>query len=312
MENKKDGQQKDFRSGMAAIVGRPNVGKSTLLNYILEEKVAIVSSIPQTTRHQIRGIYNGERGQIVFLDTPGLHLPKDALGKHMNASARETLKDADCIIHLVDSSEPTGEEEEIVADSLKKIKKPIILGLNKIDLKGKYVDEYIALWERAGGKPATELENFTILPLSAKSGYHIPKLLDFVFESLPKGPALYPADIISDVPQKLAVSDIIREKLFWAMRQEIPHSIAVLVNEIKPKKKNVSYISAEILIERESQKKIIIGKNGEVLKKVGTLARKDLEGLFEGKVFLDLYVRVAPKWRQNEAVLQELGHVFKD
>jgi len=304
-------EKEDFRSGMVAIIGRPNVGKSTLLNYILKEKVAIVSSIPQTTRHRIKGIYNDERGQIVFLDTPGLHVPKDMLGKRMNWAAKETIKDADCIIHLVDTSEATGVEEELVVNALKRVKKPVILGLNKIDLKGKYVDEYIALWEKVKGKPVTEFRNFILLPLSGKTGYYIDKLLGVIFEHLPKGPALYPEDILSDVPQKLAVGDIIREKLFWMMRQEIPHSLEVVVNEIKQKKNNILYVSAEIFIERESQKSIVIGKKGEVLKKVGTLAREELEGLLGKKVFLDLYVRLERKWRENESLLTELGHDFE-
>ena len=299
---------KDFRCGMVSIVGRPNVGKSTLLNHILKEKVAIVSKVPQTTRLKVRGIFTDQRGQIIFFDTPGLHLAKDALGHCMNASSQESMQDADCIIHLVDSSEPTGREEEMVVERLKDARAPLILGLNKIDLKGRHADQYISLWQKIKKEAINNTSLFLILPLSAKTGYNVDQLLDFIFARLPKGPALYPEDIISDMPQKIAVADIIREKLFQIMRQEVPHSIGVVVRQMVSRKENLVYIDAEILVERESQKEIVIGKNGAILKRIGTIARAELEGLLESKVFLDLHVKSEKRWRDNPSLLEEMGY----
>ena len=296
-----------FRCGMVTIIGRPNTGKSTLLNAIVQEKIAIVSNVPQTTRHQIRGIYNDERGQIVFIDTPGLYLGKDKLDQLLIKSAFSSTRDVDCVIHLVDSSEATGQEEHEVVKRLSTVKVPIILGLNKIDLKGKHVPAYIALWEKAKGKSVQEMENFVLLPLSGRSRRNIDKLLDIIFDFLPVGPALYPLDVVTDVPQRIAIADIIREKYLLIMREEIPHSIAVSVETIQPKKNNVLYISAFVFVERESQKEIVIGKRADVLKKVGTRAREELEILLKSNIFLDLQVKTQKKWRDDSYFLEELG-----
>ena len=292
---------------MVSIIGRPNVGKSTLLNTILDEKVSIVSKVPQTTRHQMRGMYNDERGQIIFIDTPGLYLGKDKLDQMLTRAAFSATQEVDCVIHLVDTSEPTGQEERAVVQRLSTVSAPIILGLNKIDLKGKFLPEYISLWEKSKGKPVQEMERFVLLPLSGKSHTNIDKLLDILFDLLPKGHALYPMDVICDIPQKMAISDIIREKFLNVMREEIPHSLAVVVEAVQPKKNKVVYISALVFIERESQKEIVIGKNGDVLKKVGTLARQELEDLLEGKVFLDLHVKVQKRWRDDVSFLGDMG-----
>ena len=297
----------DFRCGMVTIVGRPNVGKSTLLNTIVGEKVAIVSKIPQTTRHPIRGIYNDERGQIVFTDTPGLYMGRDRLDQLLIKAAFSSTQDVDCVIHLVDTSEPTGKEESEVVKRLSTVKVPIILGLNKIDLKGKYLPEYIALWEKAKGKPIQQIERFVLLPLSGKTKKNIDKLLDLLFEFVPVGPALYPLDIVSDVPQRIAISDIIREKYLCIMREEVPHSIAVSVDIIQPKKNNILYIGALIYVERESQREIVIGRKAEVLKKVGSEARQELEVLLNSKIFLDLQVKTKKNWRDDSFFLEDLG-----
>ena len=297
----------NFRCGMVTIVGRPNVGKSTLLNAIVQEKIAIVSKVPQTTRNQIRGIYNDERGQIVFIDTPGLYLGKDKLDQLLIKSAFSSTQDVDCVIHLVDTSEATGPEEQEVVKRLSTVKVPIILGLNKIDLKGKHLPAYIALWEKVRGKSVQEMNNFILLPLSGRTRKNIDKLLDIIFEFLPIGPALYPFDTVSDVPQRIAIADIIREKFLSLMREEIPHSIAVAVETIQPKKNNVLYISAFIFVERESQKEIVIGKRADVLKKVGTQAREELQTLLNSRIFLDLQVKTQKKWRDDSYFLQELG-----
>ncbi len=300
----------NFRCGMVSIVGRPNVGKSTLLNAILGQKVAIVSKVPQTTRNQIRGIYNDERGQIVFIDTPGLVLGKDKLDQLLKKISVGMMQDADCIIHLVDTHDPVGQEEEEIVNRLKSLKVPIILGLNKVDLKGRCIPEYLTLWERMKGRSVHEMKSFTLLPLSGRKGTNIDKLLDILFENLPKGPALYPQDMLLDVPQKIVIADIIREKLLAIMRDEVPHAVAVFVEDIQQRPKKLIHIRAQILVERESQKMIVIGKKGEVLKRVGTLAREELEYLLESKVFLELYVKAKKNWRDNDAILQELGYDF--
>ena len=296
------------RCGVVSIVGRPNVGKSTLLNKIVGEKVAIVSRVPQTTRNQVRGLYNDERGQIIFIDTPGLHLGKDRLDKFMNQSASGTIEDADCIIYLVDSSRAVGEEERIVSDRLKGVNSHVILGLNKIDLKGKYVADYIALWEGAKGKPVNEIPNLTLLPLSGNRGTNIEKLIDILFEHLPEGPLLYPSDIVCDVPQKLVVADIIREKFFQILKQEVPHDLGVVIEDMRPVRKNTMNIKALILVERDTQKSIVIGKSGQVLKKAGTQARQELEELLGTKVFLECHVKARKRWRDNIALLQDCGY----
>ncbi|MCK5179813.1 MAG: GTPase Era, partial [Candidatus Omnitrophica bacterium] len=295
MANKKE--KSNTRCGMVSIIGRPNVGKSTLLNQIVGEKVTIVSRVPQTTRHQVRGIYNDERGQIVFIDTPGMHLGRDKLDKCMNQSASGTVDDVDCVIYLVDTSRLVGEEEESIAAKFKGTKIPVILGLNKIDLRRRNVADYIALWERAMGKPINEIKNFTLVSLSGQKGTNIEKLVDILFDYMPEGPELYPVDIVSDMPQRLALADIIREKLFKVLKKEIPHSLGVVIEDMKLLRKKTMNIKALIFVERDTQKEIVIGKNGAVLKKAGTLARSDLEDLLDMKVFLECYVKTKKNWR---------------
>jgi GTP-binding protein Era len=302
-----------LKSGMVAIVGRPNVGKSTLLNSILGEKVSIVSDVPQTTRHQIRGIHTDERGQIVFIDTPGIHAGKDKLDKYMNRASLGSIDSVDAIIHMVDASEKTGLEEHHVISRLNKCAKPIIVALNKIDItKGKFVPEYIKLWEDIRGVAMTEMKDVTLLPVSALKGTNVPKLIDLLFEQMPQGPFLYPADAITDFPKRMAMADLIREKLFKLMREEIPHSIAVIIEGVQPKKGKVLHIRAAILVERESQKEIVIGKAGAILKQVGSEARRDLEELVDSKVFLELFVKSSSHWREDYSTLEEMGFVFSD
>jgi GTP-binding protein Era len=293
------------RCGTVSIVGRPNVGKSTLLNHVVGEKVSIVSQVPQTTRNQIRGIYTEERGQIVFIDTPGIHKNKDKLDQFMNKAA--TIE-TDCVIHLVDCGDPVGPEEETVVRKLASLTVPVVLGLNKVDITDKFIPEYISLWEKVTEKPVTQLERFVILPLSGKTGMNTEKLLDALFELLPPGPALYPADVVCDIPQRMAVADMIREKFFQIMRQEVPHALAVLIEDMQPKRNKVVHIRALVLVERESQKNIVIGKNGNILKEVGTLARQELEDLMDGKVFLELFVKSKRNWRQDYSLLVEMGY----
>lgn len=306
-------QNKKLKSGFVAIVGRPNVGKSTLLNAILGEKVSIVSNVPQTTRRQIRGIHTDERGQIVFIDTPGIHAGKDKLDKYMNRASFNSIDSVDVALHLVDASEATGMEEKHVVSKLNKCGKPIIVGLNKVDItKGKFVPEYIQLWEQTRGVPMTEMTDLTLFPLSGLKGTNVKKLVDLLFEQMPEGPLLYPEDTLTDLPKQMAMADLIREKLFLLMREEVPHSIAVLIDNVQPKKGKVLHIKATILVERESQKEIVIGKGGAILKQVGSEARKDLEDLVDNKVFLELYVKTASNWREDYSTLEDMGYIFSD
>lgn len=297
--------------GIVAIIGRPNTGKSTLLNRILGEKVAIVSQVPQTTRNIIRGILNEARGQIVFVDTPGLHKPDDQLNKQMNILAEDSASGADVVLHLIDSSKNIGEEEARVVDFLVTSKAPVVLALNKIDLGGKFISEYLALWEKKKGKPVKELaDKLIIFPLSALKGTNVDKLLDLLFSLLPQSSPLYPEDALTDFPLRLACADIIRQPLFECMREEIPHSIAVLVDEIAERSEKMAYIKADIFVERPSQKAMVIGKNAQVLKKAGIQARKELEALLEKKVFLDLNVKVKENWRHDTELLKRMGIIL--
>ncbi|OGX29924.1 MAG: GTPase Era, partial [Omnitrophica WOR_2 bacterium RIFCSPHIGHO2_01_FULL_48_9] len=259
-------------------------------------------------RNRIRGIYNDERGQIIFIDTPGLVLGRDSLDKLLKKASFGTVEEADCIVHLVDSSEPTGLEERNIVERLSKVKAPVIVGLNKIDLKGKHVSAYIELWEHIKGKPIQEIKNLILLPLSGERKTNVEKLIDLLFDCLKEGPALYPKDIVCDIPKKIVIADIIREKFLNIVRQEVPHSLTVVVESIEPRRGKVLYIRAVVLVERDSQKEIVIGKAGHVLKEVGTLARQELEELLERKIFLETHVKAQKDWRDDVSLLQELGY----
>ena len=296
------------KSGMVSIVGRPNTGKSTLLNKIVGEKIAIVSKVPQTTRRQIRGIYSDERGQIVFIDTPGFHKQKDNLDKYMNNSSTSTIDEVDCLIYLVDTTRRIGEEEHLMIEKVKRAKVPVIFGLNKVETKLGQPDVYIEFLEEAYGKPVTEIENVTLIALSGKTGINIDQLINVLYDHLPHGPMLYPVDIISDMPQKQVFADTIREKLFLTLRDELPHAVGVFIEHTQPRKGNTLQIKALIYVEKNTQKEIVIGKNGSNLKKVGTLAREDLEDLLEQQVFLELFVKVNARWRDDVTTLHELGY----
>lgn len=299
-----------LKCGFVSIIGRPNVGKSTLLNAIVGEKVAIVSPVPQTTRCAVKGIYTEKRGQIVFIDTPGWHIGRDGLDRFMNQSCLNALEGVDCVIHLVDTSKPIGEEEFRIVERLKNVKMPIVLGLNKIDLKGEFIAQYISLWEEARGKKIDDFENFIMIPLSGLKGTQVEKLMDVIFPFLPQGPFFYEPDIVTDTPRKIVIADIIREKLFLQMREEVPHSIAVTIEEVRPAKGKTTYIRAVVMVERESQKEIVIGSKGSMLKLIGTLAREELEGLMETKVFLEIYVKSRQHWRDDSSMLEDMGYVF--
>ncbi|MCL5774285.1 MAG: GTPase Era [Firmicutes bacterium] len=294
-----------FKSGFAAILGKPNVGKSSFINRIIGKKIAIVTSKPQTTRRRILGVLNGAGYQIVFVDTPGFYKPRHILGEYMLESAKEEAKEADIVIFMVDASTPPLPEDNHVAEFLasgsqKKIKR--ILLVNKIDriepeiLAGR-IEEYKAL---------TNFEE--IIPISCLTGENLEKAGDSVVKYLPEGFPFFPPEQTTDLDEKIQISEIIREKAMSLSRQEVPHGIMVEVEELKPgKKPGYIYISAYIYVEKESHKKIIVGKGGERLKQVGTLARKEIEEILEKKVYLELWVKVKPDWRDREDILKAWG-----
>ncbi len=296
------------KSGMASIIGRPNVGKSTLLNRLVGSKIAIVSNIPQTTRQQIRGVYTDERGQIVFIDTPGFHHGDDRLHAYMLKSTEHSMHGVDCIVHLVDTMDRVGLDEERLVERLNSLNVPVILGLNKVDKNARYLSDYIKLWEQVRGCSADQMERFTILPLSGKTGIHLDELYEAIFSYLPTGPFLYPEDAVSDMPKKMAIADVIREKLYGILKEEVPHAVAVVVERFRAVRGNTFRIEAVIVVERESQKKIVIGRKGENLKRVGTAARAELEPLLGRQVFLDLHVKTRRGWRDDDRLLMEMGY----
>lgn len=296
-------ESKKHYSGFAAIVGRPNVGKSTLTNHLIGEKIAIMSDRPQTTRNKIMCIMNTDNAQIMFLDTPGIHKPHHKLGEYMVRTAESTLKEVDVILFVVDASEKRGTGEEYITELLQKVKTPVILVVNKIDkLQDKdklfrIIDSYSKTYDFAA-----------IVPVSALEDEEFPGLVAEITKHLPEGPAYFPDDMITDQPERVIAAEMIREKILLLTRDEIPHSIAVEVEEFKERDNDDVYIRATIFVERDSQKGIVIGAKGSLLKKIGQQARADIEGLLGCKVFLDLWVKVKADWRNKEKALKQFGY----
>lgn len=300
-----------LKSGIVAIVGRSNVGKSTLLNQLVGEKVAIVSPTPQTTRTQIRAILNEARGQIVFLDTPGMHVCRHALDRAMIASIRDALLGADVILHLVDAAKRVGEEERMVIEGLKDEKVPVILGLNKADKSLEHEQEYILAWEKKIGKKLEEVPGrIQPIRLSGLTGLNVDCLIGELFERLPAGEPLYPDDVLTDFPRQLALQDIFREKLLAYLKEEMPFSIAVLADQIIDRNPKLLVVHITVFVERDSQKAIVIGRRGEILKKTGEAARHEMEDVYGKKVYLDLWVKVNENWKQDRELLREIGYVM--
>jgi GTP-binding protein Era len=295
------------RCGFCVLVGRPNVGKSTFLNSIFGKKLSIISQVPQTTRFSIRAIYNDERGQIVFIDTPGIYLSNKHLVKFLSSRSFSAKDEADMVIYMVDISRSPGKEEQEVLESLRDFKGPVIMLLNKRDLGQQYADDYIGLWKQTVEDKNDKLKYF--IPISSLEKKGLDDALSAIFENLPQSPPLYPPDIESDLPDKLFISDIIREKIFAHMKKEVPHSVAVKVDAIEERKNNVLFIQATIIVERGSQKAIVIGKRGNMLKEVGREARTELEKIFEKRIFLDLWVKVHKNWQKDIHTLKELGYI---
>lgn len=294
-------QKTSFLSGFVAIIGRPNVGKSTLLNQVIGQKIAIMSNKPQTTRNKIHGVYTTENSQIVFLDTPGIHKPQSRLGDYMMKVAEGTLREVDAILFLVDAAEGIGGGDRFIIERLKQVNTPVILVLNKIDqVHPEQLLPVIASYK--------DLYSFAeIVPISALLGSNVNTLLDTLSGYLEEGPQYYPADQVTDHPEQFVCAELIREKILHLTREEIPHSIAVTIEQMKREDNDVVHISAVIFVERDSQKGIIIGKRGALLKEVGQQARADIEALLGSKVFLELWVKVKKDWRNQERILKDLG-----
>ena len=298
-------QNKNFKSGFVGIIGRPNVGKSTFLNCIMSQKLAIVTAKAQTTRNKIQGIYTTDNEQIIFVDTPGIHKATHELGKIMNQIVYDSLDGMDVILYFVDARFPISDTDANVLDSLRKEKTPVILVLNKVDLvdnKEKLqanIESYKNHFNFSGG-----------ITISAEFGYSVDSLLEMIISRLSVGPMYYPEDQILDQPERFVVAELIREKILLNTNEEVPHSVAVVIESFKQNKKNKDLIeiNAVIIVERPSQKKIIIGKNGDKIKKIGKDARIEIASFLGNKVYLELFVKVVPNWRNQKSYLKEYGY----
>jgi GTPase len=308
----------DYRSGFVAVIGRPNVGKSTLLNRLLGQKIAITSDKPQTTRDQILGIRTEENGQYIFLDTPGIHRPKHKLGQHMVQVAEETItNDADVVLWLVDVSVPPTDEDEMIAARLQELHggrplPPILLGLNKIDewhgdvaILEERVQAYSALLRWLEESRGEEIPAYWF---SALSGQGVDELLANLRQRLPQGPQYFPEDQVTDLNMRFLVAELIREQVLNSLHQEVPHSVAVGITEFEERSDELTYIAATIYVERASQKGIVLGSGGAMIKQIGRLARPQIEEMVGTKVYLELWVKVWEKWRRKDNMLRRLGY----
>ena len=293
---------KKFQSGFVTLIGRPNVGKSTLMNHLIGQKIAITSRKPQTTRNRIQTVYTDERSQMIFLDTPGIHKPKNKLGTYMVNVAERTLTEVDVILWLVEPDEKAGPGDTVILEKLKRVKTPVILIINKIDTIDKSeVGSRIKYWQ--------SLHQFkAVIPVSALRGLNVDTVLDEIREYLPEGPMYYDADTVTDQPMRQIAAEIIREKALRRLEDEIPHGIAVAIDVMKPRKDGIWQIDASIVCERDSHKGIIIGKQGSMLKSIGMDARKDIELLVGGQVNLKLWVKVRKEWRDSDIQLKNFGY----
>ena len=289
------------KSGFIAVIGRPNVGKSTLINQLIGQKIAIMSDKPQTTRNRILCVLTQPDAQFIFLDTPGIHKPKHKLGQYMVKAAEGTLKEVDAVFFVVDASEKMGPGEFYILERLQATARPVILVVNKLDLIEReqvlpIISRYTEKYEFAG-----------VVPISARDEVNLDSLLEEAKKYLPEGPQYYPEDMVTDQPERLIAAELIREKALLLTREEIPHAIAVDLDEMTARPNGDTYIRATVYVERDSQKGIVIGNRGAMLKEIGALARKDIEMLLGTKVFLDLWVKVRKDWRNRDHVLREFG-----
>ncbi|WP_339193091.1 GTPase Era [Aeribacillus sp. FSL W8-0870] len=291
----------EFKSGFVSIIGRPNVGKSTFINRVIGQKIAIMSDKPQTTRNKIQGVYTTENSQIIFIDTPGIHKPKHKLGDFMMKVAQNTLKEVDLILFMINAEEGLGRGDEYIMERLKETDTPVFLVVNKIDRV--HPDDLLPLIDQYREK----FEFQEIVPISALQGNNIETLLGQIEAYLPEGPQYYPSDQVTDHPERFIISELVREKVLHLTREEIPHSVAVVVDSIEKRENHAVYIAATIVVERNSQKGIIIGKQGRMLKEIGKRARVDIENLLGSKVFLELWVKVQKDWRNRLSQLRDFG-----
>ena len=299
--------KENFKSGFVAIIGRPNVGKSTLMNHLIGQKIAITSKKPQTTRNKIQTVYTCEDGQIIFLDTPGIHKAKNKLGEYMVNVAEQTLKDVDVILWLVEPTTYIGAGEKHIAEQLQKTSLPVILVINKVDTVKKddilqVIDNYRKLYDFA-----------EIIPASALRGQNTKDIVNSLFKYMPYGPMFYDEDTVTDQPQRQIVAEIIREKALHALDEEIPHGIAVTIEKMRERKgQHIVDIEATIICERDSHKGIIIGKQGSMLKKIGSNARFEIEKMLEERVNLKIWVKVKKDWRDSDTLMKNFGYNKKE
>ena len=294
-----------YKAGFATLIGRPNVGKSTLMNKLIGQKIAITSNKPQTTRNRIQTVYTSEEGQIVFLDTPGIHKAKNKLGNYMVGVAERTLSEVDVILWLVEPTNYIGAGEQHIIEQLKKTKTPVILVINKVDkVKKEEILEYIDTYRK-------QLDFAEIVPVSALKGDNCETLISCIMKYLPYGSAFYDEDTITDQPMRQIVAELIREKALRCLDEEIPHGVAVSIDSMKYRK-NICDIDATIICERDTHKGIIIGKGGSMLKKIGSTARPDIEDLLEMQVNLQLWVKVKKDWRDSDFLLKNFGYNPQD
>lgn len=298
-------EKKDFKSGFVALIGRPNVGKSTLLNYLVGQKVAIMSPQPQTTRNKISGIYTDDQEQIVFIDTPGIHKPKNKLDDFMDKSSYSALDEVDVVLFMVEP-EPAGKGDQYIAELLKKIKKPVFLVINKIDKV--HPDELLSIIDSYNN-----LGDFAeIVPISASQGNNVSELIKTIAKYLPEGPQFYDADQLTDRPEYFIVAELIREQVLKLTHEEVPHATAVVVDRMRDHEGGKLQVEATIYVERPGQKGIIIGKKGQMLKQIGIAARQEIEALLGEKVNLRLWVKVQKNWRSDPAFLKSIGYNAKE
>ena len=291
----------DYKSGFVTLIGRPNVGKSTLMNYLIGQKIAITSNKPQTTRNRIQTVLTREEGQIVFVDTPGIHKAKNKLGEYMVNVAERTLNEVDVVLWLVEPTTFIGAGEKHIAEQLGKVKTPVVLVINKVDMVKKeevltFIDAYRKIYDFA-----------EIVPVSARSGENTEELVNVILKYLPYGPQFYDEDTITDQPERQIVAELIREKALHCLNDEIPHGIAVAIDTMKYRRKIVD-IEATIICERDSHKGIIIGKQGAMLKKIGSIARYEIERMLDCKVNLQLWVKVKKDWRDSDFLIRNFGY----
>jgi GTP-binding protein Era len=293
----------NFKSGFVALIGRPNVGKSTLMNQLVGQKIAITSPVAQTTRNRLRGILTTPQGQYIFVDTPGIHKPQHHLGEILVQNARTAIALVDVVLFVVDGSVPAGRGDEFIATLLTQAQTPTVIGLNKSDLcpPEQQLDIEASYQQLAGG------QDWPLLRFSALSGAGAERVLQAVGDRLPEGPYYYPPDLITDQPERFIMGELIREQILLQTREEVPHSVAVVIDRVE-ESADITRLLATIYVERESQKGILIGKKGAMLKAIGTAAREQMQKLIDGKVYLELFVKVQPKWRQSRLQLEELGY----